>query len=721
MNDIPGEHRKMRRVFQTLGDGFALGLLLFGVESSLTHLFTVMGYGWGGRIGIADWVAFAFAYGVFGLCASLVPAILAGHRPSVMGRPRTRSLTLLLLASMYAGFVLGVPLASHLAGGVRWGGAAVFVGMIGIAGWIQGWALSAEASPRTRWWSAMAMDFLAWALIVVSILASLLNRLVLEGSFLLAANLRVSAMVTGVGLLVLFGGLRFARSPRLAPLRGRWKEVLLGIGVSAYALLALIAANGPPEWATWLIPSERNLRSEWGEGGTHAGRPDIILVVMDTLRADVIGAFGGRGGLTPHIDALAERSWVYTNHHTVSPWTYPAFASLLSGRYPSVHGGGFARAGGSGKEQGERALGFQLMDPALPTLATYLKAAGYDTAFIGSNVYLMPQMGLSRGFDHYDVRMKSTTAYSVLADALIPLGFRPFEASDPTMNAAAMSDAFIRWLDEHEERPVFLVAHYMDAHWPYRPPPPYRTGAGPLPSRFEPPLSRLRSLYEGEVRYLDAEFGRFLEAMRRSGRLDHAIVILTADHGEAFAEHGDWIEKEARPRRFDPDASRSIGHGHTLYEELLHVPLIISAPGREPRIISTPTSVVDIVPTLLDYAGIVPEGMGPGRILHHPLETVPIYGEGILYGEDKRCVLSGPYKLIEKPTYPPDARFELYDLTKDPAERENLAEQMRLIRDRLAADLDRHARAFGRSEHADPGAKMDASTIEALRALGYVE
>jgi arylsulfatase A-like enzyme len=404
--------------------------------------------------------------------------------------------------------------------------------------------------------------------------------------------------------------------------------------------------------------------------------PDLVLVVIDTLRADHLGAYGYGRPTSPHIDALAARGARFDSAWAAAPWTLPSIMSIQTSRYPSSH-----RVENDGLK----------LAPDIPTLAATLRAAGYATAGFVSHIYASRLFGFDRGFERFDDFGVSQPGYRLEA------GLEP--------RADRVVDAALAWLRAQGHRPVFLFVHLFDPHWPYDPPASYRAlfpddYRGPLDatydsiSKFQDPLvplpedyrSFLVDRYDGEIRFTDDQVGRLLQGVDRSGREGRAWIVLTADHGEEFKEHG------------------SMGHGRALYEEVIHVPLIVAAPGDRPSRIDTPVSGIDLFPTLAAIAGAAPppglqgrsllpllrptEGPGgaPGGTGSPPPPAAdrPLVSETVRLNAYRKAVREGPLKLIR---FMGENRTELYDLASDPQERHDLSERRPAARQMLLRAL----------------------------------
>jgi arylsulfatase A-like enzyme/Flp pilus assembly protein TadD len=427
---------------------------------------------------------------------------------------------------------------------------------------------------------------------------------------------------------------------------GRTRRVLAG----ACALLAL-------GWLGWL-----------GWGRRHATRrsprpPNVLLVTIDTLRADALGAYGNARAETPWIDRLAASGVRFDDAHAQNVVTLPSHANILSGLYPFQHGvrdnSGFRFPSG------------------LPTLATLLQEAGYRTGAFISAFPLDSRFGLDRGFDIYD---------DDFVDAVARPAFLEQERPGPKTVARA-----IRWVGTSRARPWFCWVHVYEPHFPYRPP-------GALVDRFR------GDPYEGEVAAADAALGPLLGAVLSPGAdVDsHTLVVLTADHGESLGEHGEAT------------------HGVLAYEATLRVPLVLYLrPELKPRIVTGLARHIDILPTVLDVLGLPPPAGLPGRSLlpqAEGLEAAPVssYFEALsgalnrdwapLYG-----LIRGEVKYIDLPIP------EIYDLRRDPAEVRNLirdpAAPLARMRLELAAFRDEDR---GISRHPD-----DDDTRARLLSLGY--
>lgn len=386
--------------------------------------------------------------------------------------------------------------------------------------------------------------------------------------------------------------------------------------------------------------------------------PDIVLVTIDTLRADALGFMGNRRVETPVLDRLASQGVVFENAHAHNVVTLPSHANILTGLYPYHHG---IRDNS----------GFRL-DVSVPTLATLLKSRGYATgAFVGSFA-LDSRFGLTRGFDVYDDRY--------------PRGRSTLDFEMPERPGTEVVAAGLKWWKEQDGKRRFLWVHLYDCHAPYRPPPPYSETY-----RDDP--------YLGEVAGMDAALSPLLEPFLDGKSARPALLVVTADHGEARGDHDEET------------------HGLFAYEATLHVPLVVwSAGSIRPGRSDEPVRHIDIAPTILAAAGIAKPSSWPGTTLFPEASVArPSYFESYSTAFNRgwaplRGMLDGREKYIDLPIP------ELYDLAEDPGERKNLADARPEELRRLARQIPAQS-ALGVATA--PG-KPAAEEVARLRSLGYL-
>ena len=402
-------------------------------------------------------------------------------------------------------------------------------------------------------------------------------------------------------------------------------------------------------------------------GGTPADlrRPrHVVLVTVDTLRADRVGAYGWKDARTPAIDGLAARGARFDRAFAAAPITLPSHASLLSGLYPPGHG--------------SRHNGMRVRD-GVATLATVLREQGWATgAFVGA-FPLDRRFGLDRGFLRYGDRMSRTDEGRVLNE-------RP---------GRVVVDEALEWARSMTaDRRMFLWVHLFEPHAPYEPDPQRGPGGWSLP-----PAVR----YDDEVARADREIVRLLAGLAE--RAASTLVVVAGDHGEAFGEHGE------------------ISHSLFVYDTTLRVPLILAGPGIPPLSppVSAPVSLVDVLPTVLDLCGLPrrdTDGVSLVPTLQgRPIDRRELYAESFAplldFGwSSLRAVRSGSLKYIESP------QPELFDVDRDPSEEHNLAGSRREEAQRLAARVENWSGAELPTEQALSG--MDAGVRARLNALGYV-
>jgi arylsulfatase A-like enzyme/cytochrome c-type biogenesis protein CcmH/NrfG len=388
---------------------------------------------------------------------------------------------------------------------------------------------------------------------------------------------------------------------------------------------------------------------------------NVLLVTIDTLRADRVGAYGSRRGLTPTLDQLAAEGIRFAAAYAHVPLTLPSHASLMTARYPTRNG---VRDNGT----------FRLHD-GTPTLAAALKASGYRTAaFVGAFV-LDARFGLNQGFDRYDDRLLGSGANLELVQ----------RDAEQVLTPAA------DWITAATPQKWFAWAHIYDPHEPYTPPEPYRSRYGAVP-------------YDGEIAFADAALGAFLARLRAAGALDRTLVVIAADHGESLGEHGERT------------------HGLFAYDATLRVPLVMWAPSRiHASVFGDTARLVDVAPTVLDLIGAPPLADGDGRSLRpfvageRPFDDAGSYFEALNANLTRNWApLTGLIrerrKLIDLPLP------ELYDLAADPAEARNV---YAAERDR-ARDLEARLDATVKQGAPAAPSALDADAQARLRSLGYV-
>ncbi|MEM7607723.1 MAG: sulfatase, partial [Myxococcota bacterium] len=417
-----------------------------------------------------------------------------------------------------------------------------------------------------------------------------------------------------------------------------------------------------------------------------ATRPTNVLVfLVDTVRADKLRPFNESTRVrTPGLDRWSQSAGVFRAARTQENWTKPSVATLLSGLFPWQH---------------TAASGEAVLPDSVEILSERLREEGFATAAFVCNGYVSDAFGFRQGwgsFRNYLREGRRTQARFVAADVL-------------------------EWLDgRDEEKPFFLYVHTIDPHVPYLPPPELLAEYDPDP--YSGPVDfgrdrlllekiksgrlrtnardrrRLEALYDGEITYHDVHFASILEGLQRRGLAENTMVVFTSDHGEEFFDHG------------------SVGHGHSLYEELLHVPLLVKVPGLEGRAIDAPAGLLDVVPTVYDALGLRASRSLPGRSLLPDLRGEPGTPRAMVAGfmEGWRSVVLGRFKLVHRT----HRRVAVFDLEADPEETTNLAEGRPELVRYLRASLGLSLR--GPVEHTRQRRTIDAELEAQLEQLGYV-
>lgn len=407
-----------------------------------------------------------------------------------------------------------------------------------------------------------------------------------------------------------------------------------------------------------------------GSGGPFRGDTsayNVLLVTLDTTRADHLGCYGDSRAGTPVLDRLAESAVLFESAYTPAVITLPSHTSILTGLLPPAHG---VRNNG-----GER------LAPEVETLAEILKAARFRTGAVIAAFVLEARYGLDQGFDTYDDYFQASD---------------PESAEPPRRTATQVTDAAVRWLRKSDGGRWFLWAHYYDPHSPYDPPPAFREKHAGRP-------------YDGEISYMDAEIGRLLEGVAGIGAREKTIVVVVGDHGEGMRDHGEG------------------SHGVFLYDETSRVPMFVSVPGHADRSkrVRSVVRTTDLFPTILDLLhlpardGLDGESLwpliagsadGPGRLAYSEA-TSPLH----MYGWSPIASLREEgWKYIQAP------KPELYDMSSDPKELKNLASEEK---DRATSMKGKLKRIFDSSTEAGLEAGEVAPSQEEkakLRSLGYV-
>lgn len=429
---------------------------------------------------------------------------------------------------------------------------------------------------------------------------------------------------------------------------------------------------------------------------------NVVVMVIDTLRRDALGCYGNPRGLSPRIDAIAAEGIRFDRAISTSGWTLPAVASLLTGAWPTVHGG-----------LGKKTALTPIRDE-LPTAAECFRESGFNTLGVANAAFVSPLLHLDRGFDVYDHRH----AYNW-----------EIRRADESIDTA------LRLMRAHQEESNFVFIHLFDPHLDYDPPPGYVTKftggrqepAPPLSMKMclamegndgdQPPAPQdvdyVEGVYYGEVNFVDVHVGRLVDELKAMGMYERTTLIITADHGEEFWEHNGFE------------------HGHTLYDELIRIPLIMKLPAAVrpvKGVISGQVRLLDVMPTVFDLLGMETPPSFVGRslmpfVMGQQQEDLIAFSESTLYKGDKLSWRTDRYKYVYDLNPQGEQQAELYDWRSDPAETQNIIEEQ----PQIAAELHQQLIQFYEQLKAQTQTmshpavvNMSPKVIESLRSLGYI-
>jgi arylsulfatase A-like enzyme/Tfp pilus assembly protein PilF len=400
--------------------------------------------------------------------------------------------------------------------------------------------------------------------------------------------------------------------------------------------------------------------------------PNVVLITIDTLRADHIGCYGYGQIRTPNIDALAADGARFERAYTAVPVTLPSHTVMFTGTYPML--------------SGMHDFAANKLNPTQPTLASVLKEHGYATAAVIGSAVLDSRFGLNRGFDFYYDHFD----FNRLQESNLEEMERP---------GNLVADVALDWLSKNYSQKFFLWMHLYDPHYPYRPPPPYASEYKDRP-------------YDGEIAFADAQVGRLIRFLKSKGRYANTLIVLSGDHGESLGEHGEKT------------------HGFFIYNATLHVPFIIHLPGgpsprgASPRIVPDLVSLADLMPTVLQTLklNIPPQVQGRNLLpmirAKEPEEARSLYGETFLprlhfNWSELRGIETANYHFIDAP------RPELYDLAHDPGETQNLYAEKKAVAEEMRARLAALIRQYSAGQELAEKTGLDPALMERLKSLGY--
>lgn len=454
----------------------------------------------------------------------------------------------------------------------------------------------------------------------------------------------------------------------------------------------------------------------------------VVIISIESLRFDHLGVAGYDRETSPNIDKLAERGTIFRRAYSQAPWTRPSVASTFTSTYPSTHDAAndarFWELAGVPKNASEEAKA-QIMAPlaaSFTTMAEIFSARGYRCFGYSCNGQISQDTGFGQGFEDYDGKGARLGEW---ADT--PSREKNFTLW--TMSDEQIVEQLTRLFNDDNRGPTMIFVHLMKPHHPYLPLDEFNVfktvpdGVAITYMNFRE-INRGKvhmtaadiayniDLYDGTIRETDDRVGRILQALSESEIAGETLVVLSADHGEEFLDHG------------------GVSHGHTVYEELIRVPLILAGPGIPPgKSIDTPVQNIDLLPTIASLIWREKIPTAQGRSLHQLLESRSTnLSPGLVFSEDGRpgwsaAVIDDPFKLIEHES---SGKIELYDLINDPGEqsdlsadpahRERVTHLHAVLRDHLATNRRENARY-----DMSPGVKLTQEVIEHLRALGYVK
>jgi len=468
-------------------------------------------------------------------------------------------------------------------------------------------------------------------------------------------------------------------------------------------------------------------------------RPNVLVFLVDTLRADALSCYGYERPTSPEVDAFAADAVRFDDCRATTSWTKPSVASLLTSLYPTSHACVQQR---------------EILVPDAETLPEVMRAAGWRTAAFVDNPFVTPEFGFGQGYDHVDYVRPSVFANGTLLGKVLfmtrvlSLVGEPFGVGEHSDRGARVlvEEGLLPWIDEGGDAPWFAYVHTMEPHLPYDPPradaeafgfpagadygfPPKYNGILPFQTAPDPPegvRESLRAQYDGEVREASRWFGRAIDALRERGLLEKTIVVLVADHGEEFHEHGGWT------------------HGHSLHPEVLRVPLVVRVPdlvggaaaGRG-RHVAGVASLLDVFPTIVDLAGVrhprgvdvqfgwslattlvERDGKGPrgavpsGRALAAEVTMGPVR---------LRSLRDGRWHLIRASAPPLREATALYDFVSDPGETRDRQERESLTLTQMEGRLSASFDALAKKALQGAAREIDAETAGLLESLGYVQ
>ena len=426
-------------------------------------------------------------------------------------------------------------------------------------------------------------------------------------------------------------------------------------------ILTALAANATAVGQASAGPAPASAKPAW----------NVVLITIDTLRADHLGCYGDKQIKTPNIDQLAAEGTRFERAFAVVPVTLPSHTTILTGTYPML--------------SGMHDFSANKLSPSQPTMASVLKQAGYATGAVIGAAVLDSRFGLNHGFDFYYDHFDFSRLNEENLDAMERPG-------------NVVADVTLDWLGKNWQTKFFLWMHLYDPHAPYTPPEPYRTEyAG--------------RLYDGEIAFADEQVGRLVRFLKEKGVYRNTVIVLAGDHGEGLGEHGEKT------------------HGFFIYNSTMHVPLIMRLPDAAGgRVVEDPVSLVDLMPTVLRAVGVDIPAQVQGKSLLARVrgeDAQAAERERTVYGEtfmprlhfnwsELRGAEGAKYHFIDAP------RAELYDVGSDPGETHNLLGEKKAVGEEMRAKLTAMIREYSAGKEMAEKTGLDPALVERLKSLGYV-
>ncbi|MHA1395732.1 MAG: sulfatase [Promethearchaeota archaeon] len=431
---------------------------------------------------------------------------------------------------------------------------------------------------------------------------------------------------------------------------------------------------------------------------------NIILIVIDALRADHLSCYGYKRQTSPHIDAFSKNGVIFKNCRAQASWTKPSVTSILTSLFPSMH---------------HVNLFISKVPDELNTLQEILQKSGYITYAYVANAHLKSEFNFNQGFDFYDDYLIRDKVYYIALrnlPILKKLTGRRFDCTDKD-NIKLANKRILPWLEKYKDENFFIYIHYMDPHSPYSPISPYKHL---FSYSKNDKISKDIALYDEEIRFTDDYLGKLFEKLKQLGIYDKTMIIITADHGEAFGEHNDYE------------------HGHTIYEEQLKVPLIIRFPRLIPKnkLIENPVKSIDIMPSILDMLNISSDVEFEGSsffplicnnsreqnydryILVEENFNNDYILEGLIYQNRWKYIFTEKTKLRDLKT---SGQEELFDLIDDPRELKNLIRNKSEIVKTMKSKLKFYRNHCKKRSISSTNTKLDFKTKQQLKSLGYIK